>query len=94
MNDLIDLILDWWDEHKYDTTGECGEYNVYDEPPDFVVRAMELKDPEPTAEEIAEQERQDKYWDFEIREDYRERYWVSKGIPNFKRRVNPYEEGC
>ena len=32
-------VLDWWEEHRYDTAGEHGEYNVYDEEPEMVVLA-------------------------------------------------------
>lgn len=45
---LVRAILIWWDDHKTDTyqDGEGGEYNVYDEPPLFVMLAqsMENKD--------------------------------------------------
>lgn len=42
MQELIDLILEWWEKHQYDTT-DRGEYNVFDEPPEFVVLAKKLK---------------------------------------------------
>jgi hypothetical protein len=41
---LVAYILDWWDEHQYDTTGEYGEYNVYDNEPSFVVKAKLMRD--------------------------------------------------
>ena len=42
---LIKSVLDWWKEHEYDTgTTEDDEYNVYDEEPDFVKKAKELKE--------------------------------------------------
>lgn len=29
-------ILEWWEEHEYDTQGDFGEFSVYDEEPHFV----------------------------------------------------------
>lgn len=44
MENLIDMILEWWSEHQYDTyVGNEDEYNVYDEEPDFVKEAIKLK---------------------------------------------------
>lgn len=34
--ELKEAILKWWEEHEYDTQGDFGEYNVYDEEPYFV----------------------------------------------------------
>ena len=37
---VIDMILTWWNEHKYDTFGTADdEYNVYNEEPPFVTWA-------------------------------------------------------
>ncbi len=33
--------LEWWAEHKYDDTGGDDPYNVYDDPPEFVVKAFD-----------------------------------------------------
>jgi hypothetical protein len=48
IEELIDSILSWWDDHKYDvrtiSDGEYAEeYNVYDTNPDFIKKAMEMK---------------------------------------------------
>lgn len=40
--ELAQSIKDWWEAHKYDTTGDYGEWNVYDEEPDFVSKAKEI----------------------------------------------------
>jgi hypothetical protein len=32
-------VMAWWEQHQYDTCGERGEINVFDEEPDFVVQA-------------------------------------------------------
>ena len=37
---LVGEIIKWWNEHQYDTTGDYGEWNLYDEPPPFVVLAL------------------------------------------------------
>ena len=37
---LIDIILLWWEEHECDG---WGGRNIYNEPPEFVKRAQELK---------------------------------------------------
>lgn len=48
MNDkvskLIDTVLEWWQEHEYDChfDGE-DERNVYDNDPEFVTLAKQLK---------------------------------------------------
>lgn len=39
---LARAVLDWGEVHQYDTEGPYGEYNVYDEPPKFVVSAKAL----------------------------------------------------
>lgn len=39
---IVLSILDWWDLHEFDTTGEYGEYNVYDVDPEFVTIAQKL----------------------------------------------------
>ena len=33
------LVMDWWSVHQYDTTGEYGEYNLFDIDPPFVTEA-------------------------------------------------------
>jgi len=38
---LVKLVLEWWDDHEYDTDF-TGEYNVYDHPPEFVEEAKRL----------------------------------------------------
>ena len=40
---LTKAVLEWWKYHQHDTTGECGEYNVYDETPKFVSIAEKLQ---------------------------------------------------
>ena len=44
MDELIKSVLDWWEDHQYDTAacGDEDEYNVYDEAPSFVVIAKKL----------------------------------------------------
>ncbi len=45
MNELIDSILDWWEEHQYDTrSSESEDWNLYDEEPEFVKIAKRLKE--------------------------------------------------
>ena len=39
---LVDTVLSWWEEHKHDTTGYRGEYNVYDNEPEFVTIAKSI----------------------------------------------------
>ena len=39
---LVLSILEWWDLHEFDTTGEYDEYNVYDIDPEFVLIAKRL----------------------------------------------------
>ena len=41
---LIAAILDWWNEHQYDTarTGDGDFDNVFDGEPDFVTQARSL----------------------------------------------------
>lgn len=41
MNQLIESILKWWEDHKYDEYH--SGHNVYDEPPEFVQLAMDIK---------------------------------------------------
>ena len=41
--ELVDLVLEWWEEHQYDTTGEYGDYNVFDDAPLFVKKAQEIR---------------------------------------------------
>lgn len=40
---LCDSVLEWWEEHRHDATGDYGEYNVYDEEPEFVTKAKNQK---------------------------------------------------
>ena len=40
---LIIYILNWWEEHRCDTTGEYGELSVYDDEPSFVTKAKTMK---------------------------------------------------
>jgi hypothetical protein len=35
-------VIHWWEEHKYDTVDNRGEYNAYDEIPDFVITAKKI----------------------------------------------------
>jgi len=38
---LVKAVLKWWEEHQYDTVAsDEDEYNVYDEPPEFVRLAL------------------------------------------------------
>jgi hypothetical protein len=39
LDELVKKILEWWEEHEYDTCGDYGEYNVFDKEPEFVVLA-------------------------------------------------------
>jgi len=43
--ELRDKVLQWWEEHQSDTysTGDDDWDNVYDEEPDFVTLAKQLK---------------------------------------------------
>lgn len=38
---LAKAALDWWEDHQHDTEGDYGEFNVYDEEPEFVKIARE-----------------------------------------------------
>jgi len=38
-------IKKWWSKHQYDTTGDHGEWNVYDEEPEFVQLARKAMQP-------------------------------------------------
>jgi hypothetical protein len=40
---LANLVIEWWREHQYDTDNS-GEYNLYDAPPEFVLKAIEIHD--------------------------------------------------
>jgi hypothetical protein len=40
--ELAELVKVWWEHHKYDTTGDRGDYNAYDDEPDFVIKAKEI----------------------------------------------------
>jgi predicted ATP-grasp superfamily ATP-dependent carboligase len=44
MDELIKSVLDWWEDHQYDTIacGDGDEDNVYHEDPSFVVIAKKL----------------------------------------------------
>lgn len=42
LSELTTMILSWWENAQYETTGPWGEYNVYDDEPDFVKKAKEL----------------------------------------------------
>jgi len=43
---LIDSILEWWIEARYATQGDRGEWNVFDNDPEFVTLAMRIRSPE------------------------------------------------
>jgi hypothetical protein len=36
MEELVKSVLLWWKEHECDTTGDYGDYNIYNETPEFV----------------------------------------------------------
>lgn len=40
--ELANLVKEWWKQHEYDTTGDYGEYNVYNYEPKFVTKAKEI----------------------------------------------------
>jgi len=40
---LVNQILDWWKDARCLTTGDYGDYNVFDDEPEFVTKALELK---------------------------------------------------
>lgn len=42
--ELCDSVMTWWEEHQYDTYGEYGDYNVYSQDPDFVVKARAVQE--------------------------------------------------
>ena len=43
MEDCLKAALKWWDEDvKYTTIGDYGEYNLFDEDPEWVVQARKL----------------------------------------------------
>ncbi len=41
---LVDAVLEWWEQHEYDSSG-CGmdEFNVYESDPEFVAIAKKIK---------------------------------------------------
>lgn len=44
MEELIEAVLQWWEDHQWDClVGDGDEYNVYHEPPEFVQIALKLK---------------------------------------------------
>ena len=44
MDNLINMILEWWEKHQYDTyVSNDEEYNIYDKEPDFVKEAKMYK---------------------------------------------------
>lgn len=42
MYEALKEVMAWWEVHQYDTTGDYGEYNLYDIEPDFVTTAREI----------------------------------------------------
>lgn len=45
IEELIDAVLTWWEQHEYDVEMAGGdEYNVYDNEPKFVEIAKRLRD--------------------------------------------------
>jgi len=40
--DLARKVLAWWEDARYMTTGERGEYNVFNGEPDFVQAARAI----------------------------------------------------
>lgn len=44
LEELVKAILDWWEEHQYDTTGDYGDFNMYNEEPEFVRKAKQIKE--------------------------------------------------
>lgn len=45
LHKLVDDVLTWWDEHRYDTVklSDGDEDNLWDDTPGFVARAERLK---------------------------------------------------
>lgn len=39
---LAECIKTWWEDHKFDTCGDYGDYNVYDDEPKFVTLAKDV----------------------------------------------------
>jgi hypothetical protein len=39
---LAENIKTWWEDHKYDTCGEYGDCNVYNDEPKFVTLAKNV----------------------------------------------------
>lgn len=39
---LAEAVIDWWNEHKYDVTGDRGTFNLYEDAPPFVELAEQL----------------------------------------------------
>ena len=42
MYEALRKVIAWWEIHQYDTTGDHGEYNIYDIEPDFVTMAKKI----------------------------------------------------
>lgn len=44
LDELVNSILQWWNEHKYDSEkiGE-EEFNIYEEEPDYATLAKQMK---------------------------------------------------
>lgn len=42
LGSLCEVIKEWWEDHKYDTCGDYGDCNVYDDEPKFVTAAKEV----------------------------------------------------
>ena len=40
--ELARSVMSWWEDHKYDTTGDYGEWNVYNAEPEFVKKAKRI----------------------------------------------------
>lgn len=51
--ELAESVLAWWDEHKNDTIGEYGEWNVYSDEPAFVKQAKRILSGTDEPEDIA-----------------------------------------
>ena len=43
MIELVEAVLKWWSDHQYDVNGPYGEYNTYDDTPEFVEIAQKMK---------------------------------------------------
>lgn len=42
LEELVIAVLNWWDIHQFDTD-RTGEYNIYNDPPEFVQIALDLQ---------------------------------------------------